>query len=123
LRVEVRASSKRRERRGRQSPIEVDSQDDPADAITDQGDVEIDEQPQPLAGELEICEHLSLVDGEQPLYGLEFNDDAAVDQGIDAKSCIDLKSVVQHRKHELTLSREFSLSELVEEASFVDVLK
>ena len=84
-----------------------------------QNDVEIDKQSDAKAGQLEICEHLRVVNGSERLYGLHFDDHRAVDNQVEAIPGVQFFALVDHRERELPLHRDPSQRQLVSEAVFI----
>jgi hypothetical protein len=79
------------------------------DPLLQDGDVEVDEQPQPKAGELQIGHHLCFVDWQQLFDRLQLHDDPAVYDNVEPVSAVEELSLVVDWERPLPLERDESL--------------
>ena len=66
------------------------------DAVADERDVEVDQETQPVAGELQIRQQSRLVNREQTFDGVELDDYAILNQQVQPETGIDVNTVVLH---------------------------
>jgi hypothetical protein len=57
--------------------------------------IEVDQQTHRKSTELEICQDLRNMQGQQPFHCFEFDDDAVFDQKVDSISSFDLDAFVK----------------------------
>jgi hypothetical protein len=94
------------------------SRDDSPDAVLDARHVEIDQQSEAMAGELQIGKQLGLEHGLTMLNCLELNDNAVRDQQIDSQPRIETQTSINNAQVELSLERKAALRKLVEGAAY-----
>ena len=56
--------------------------------MPESGDVKVDEEAQGQSHQLQICDHLGLMDWQKAFHRFDFDDQLAVDQQIDAVSTV-----------------------------------
>src|SRR5215813_11823698 len=78
------------------------------EAVLEDGDVEIYEESNRKASEFEVGEHLSLMDGQEPLDSLHFDDEFVLDDDIQAIAAIKPHALVSHGNRPLALELEAS---------------
>lgn len=96
---------------------------DSGDAVLQQFDIEVDEQAQTLITEFQVRKQLGLMNLGNNLYRLKFNDDAVLDEKVEAIAGVDSKPVVDQRQLELSNNAVSTLPQLVFQASLVRGLK
>ena len=97
--------------------------DQTAEAVLQDGNVEVDQQTNGLTGEAEIGQQLGIVDGQEFLDGLQFDHDTALDQQIDLQIRRHAMPAVLHRYRDLSLEPHPSQPELHPKALRVDALQ
>lgn len=88
---------------------------EPSESLLEINDVEVHEERGLEAGELEIGEHLGLVNGQQNLHRLELDDDSTVDDKVELVAAVDENSLVWDGELLLALIRNAEQRELVAE--------
>ena len=89
------------------------------DAIYQNTRVEVHEQPHWLARKLEIRKQLCLVDGKHLLHRLQFDDDDAINQQVQALPAINAHTVVDDWDFNLPLDAMPALDKLVVQTGLV----
>jgi hypothetical protein len=82
-------------------------------------DVEIDQETNRAAGELEIRENLCLMDHSQFLYGLQLDDHSVFDQQVNPVTAIESHPLVNHWQFLLLFHLEPLLPQFVGEARVI----
>jgi hypothetical protein len=85
----------------------------------DRGDVEVHQKAGVKPGELQVCDHLSFVDREETLHGLQLDQNSFLDDQVEAVSAVQEYAFVLDRKRSLTLKAKAAQGQLVAEAYFV----
>jgi hypothetical protein len=94
--------------------------DQPLDAsVPEAHDVEVEEEPEVKARQLEVGQHLGIVDGRELSDRLDLDEDRALDQQVDPVPCIDQYVVVAHRELLLSLDSEPTPPKLMFQAGFI----
>jgi len=78
------------------------------EAVLEDSDVEVYEESNRKASELEIGEHLSLMNGQEPLDRLHFDDEFILDDDVQAIAAMKPYALVSHRNRPLALKAEAS---------------
>src|SRR6266496_3579240 len=74
-----------------------ESVDDTSDAIFDQGNVEVNEQPQAFVCQFQIGEKLLLVHWRDALQRFDLHDHGVLHNQVGEKACMDSNGVIDHR--------------------------
>jgi len=91
--------------------------------VTQNRDVEIEEQTDRAPGELQVSDHLSVVNRSECPDRLYLNQHAFLDNQVGTKTDVELGVPVVHRKAALALHAETLGANLAREAGFVDRLE
>ena len=78
------------------------------EAVLEDGDVEVYEESNGKASELEIGEHLSLMDGQKPPDRLYFDDEFVLDDDVQAITAVQPYALVSDWNRPLALETETS---------------
>src|SRR4051812_41026881 len=92
------------------------------DALGELADVEVHQESDATAGELQVREELGLVDRADLVDGLQLDDHLALDPEVDPVSAVDPHSSVDDRQLQLLLDGQAPLPELEEQAALVSRL-
>jgi len=84
------------------------------------GDVEIDQKPDRNIQEFHIAQELCFVDWQDCLHRLPFDQNAALDENIEAQSLVARKALVSDCNQPLIFSREFSELKLAQKTPLVN---
>lgn len=90
-----------------------------AEALLEEGDVEVDEESDGQAQEFEVGDELGFVDGEEAVHGFELEDDMAVDDEVETVAAVEGEAFVGEGERNLTLDVKFAQGELMREAVLV----
>jgi hypothetical protein len=91
--------------------------------VLDECDVEVEEQAQPALRQTEIGEYLEVMDGLQPLHGLELHDDKIINQQIETEAEVEGNALVSDWDRNLVPDFEASQPQLVDQARLIDGLQ
>jgi len=97
--------------------------DDTPDSVTEVGNIEVDEQAELMVTQFQVRQNLRKMERKQFLHCFEFNDDAILDNEVDAISRIELDVVIDDRKSHLMCEGDAIFGELIAEARIVCALK
>jgi hypothetical protein len=99
------------------------SADDPFDALFEHADIEIDEQSEMQVGKLQIRQQLAVVDGQEPVYRFEFENDMPLNEQVETQSIFDADALIDERNQRLCLKSDTSLAKFYAEAGLLNRLK
>ncbi len=99
------------------------SEDEAANPVLQDCDVEVDEEADAAAAQAEVSEKLGVMDGRQPINRLEFEDKGSGNQEVETVSGIEPNALVGERNRDLPLEGEAPQSEFMAEAFLVDRLQ
>jgi len=97
--------------------------DQPLKPVLEDPDVEVKEESDVAARELEVRQQLRFVKRGQTAHGLDFEDDLVLDQDVEAIPAVDEESVVADGLWLLALDMETASSQLEAQARLVGRLK
>ena len=80
------------------------------------GTFEVDQQADPLVGQLQICQKLGLVNRQQFLHGFQFQNDFVLHDEIDLITTVQLQTFVLDRQVHLPLKAQSPNAKLVAKA-------
>lgn len=81
--------------------------------------MEVDEEADGQAHELEVRDELGFVDGEEAVHGFELEDHTALHEEVEAVTAVEGETFVAERDGELTLDVRAAEGELMREAVLV----
>jgi hypothetical protein len=93
------------------------------DSVPQMHDIEIDQQANRSAAELEIRDHLGLVNRRNSLYRFDLHDHKVFHQQIYPIAKIQLCPAINHRKPDLSFRPDTCLSKFVLQARLIGALK
>jgi hypothetical protein len=96
---------------------------DPANALLQQGDIEVDQESDRQLRKLEVGQHLRRVDGIERTYGLQFDQQCLLYDEIHSVPAIEVDSSVLDRQGELAQDLESHAAKLVDKARLVGGLE
>jgi len=95
------------------------SKNNTLDAVTDPRDVEVDQESEAMACQFEVRQNLRLVNRQQLLNGLQFNEQAVLDQQVEPQPSVQMNGAVHDRKAHLALNGKPSLPDLMRQTHFI----
>jgi hypothetical protein len=97
--------------------------DTPLDAILDQGNIKIDQQPQLVTREPQVGDKLGFVDRQNLFDRLDLHDEQPSDNQIHPEPRVDLDVAVSDRQRHLPLKGDFTHLQLTDKALLVHRLQ
>ena len=95
-----------------------------ADAVHQAGGIEVDEEPELAAGQLEVGQQLRFMQRVQSLDRLEFHDHVTLDNQIQPVSDVEVQVTVRDRLRYLTFQRQAApVNSCTRQASYADSSK
>ena len=85
----------------------------------EQGHIEIHQETESKAGQFQVGEWLSLIDGREHVDGFDLNDHYVIDDKIETVACVEGKPAIHNGKRDLSFDLDATFSELIFEAMFV----
>lgn len=81
--------------------------------------VEVDQEAELVTRELQVGEHLCVVNFGEFINGFQFEDDATFYENIQPISCIDLDTSKMHGQGLLTLNGQSTMSQFMDKTGFI----
>jgi hypothetical protein len=113
----------RRARKGAQRAPRSEAVDQAANAILHSGDIEVQQIAKAVTAKLKIAYELRSMNVSNPLDRLDFDDDATLDQKVEAVAGINSLSVIEDRKHNLALVKQTRFDQFMSETRLVGALQ
>ena len=95
----------------------------PPNAVSQDFDIEVNEEPYCAPGQFQVGEHLCTVDGSDLLDALDFDHNLAIDEQVNPKRAIDLELLPHQRNRLPDLHLVSGFDEHVREAQVVNGLE
>jgi hypothetical protein len=94
-----------------------------ANSLPEDGDVEVHEEANGVAGELQVGDDLSFMNWKELLDRFDLQDQKALHEHIDPISTVEREPLVAERNFDLPVDFQLSDGELVDQAAFIGGLE
>src|SRR5580704_15018859 len=105
---------------GTKTPRKARLEGDAFDSVFEERDVEVDQQAEALAGQFEVGQKLCLENRDEVFDRFQFNENAILDEHVQAHVGVEANSFVDNRHGILCHKSETALAQFVAEANFVN---